>query len=164
MKEILFIPSILIIGDSINKEIFKDVCGYSLDKDQIKVCLSKKDAILVVAGAGSGKSLTIIGKIKYLIEVEKVIPSEILCITFTNEAAKSLECKINNYYNYDMKVYTFHKLALEIIKKKVNIANNVLGIYSCFEDCDFESVLDMAFINATYSIYIGNIITVSQIT
>ena len=70
-----------------------------------------------------------IGKIKYLIEVEKIKPNEILCITFTNAAAKSLEEKINNYYNYGIKVYTFHKLSLEIINKKVNIANDSLLKY-----------------------------------
>ena len=93
------------------------------------MCLCKKESILVVAGAGSGKSLTMIGKIKYLIEVEKIKPNEILCITFTNAAAKSLEEKINNYYNYEIKVYTFHKLSLEIINKKVNIANDSLLNY-----------------------------------
>ena len=129
MKEIKKIISILIIGDSINKEVFNDICGYSLDKEQIKVCLCKKDSILVVAGAGSGKSLTMIGKIKYLIEIEKIKPSEILCITFTKAAAKSLEDKINNYYNYGIKVYTFHKLSLEILNEKVNIATDDLLKY-----------------------------------
>ena len=82
-----------------------------------------------MAGAGSGKSLTMIGKIKYLIEYEKIKPNEILCITFTNAAAKSLEDKINNYYNYGIKVYTFHKLSLNIINNKVNIANDNLLNY-----------------------------------
>ena len=93
------------------------------------MCLCKKKSILVVAGAGSGKSLTMIGKIKYLIEYEKIKPNEILCITFTNAAAKSLEDKINNYYNYGIKVYTFHKLSLNIINNKVNIANDNLLNY-----------------------------------
>ena len=137
MKQISFILfleekikkiNILIIGGTI-KEVFNDVCGYSLDKEQIKVCLCKKDSILVVAGAGSGKSLTMIGKIKYLVECKKIDPREILCITFTNAAAKSLEDKINNYYNYGIKVYTFHKLSLEIIDKKINIATDYLLTY-----------------------------------
>ena len=93
------------------------------------MCLSKKDAVLVIAGAGSGKSLTVIGKIKYLIEIKKIEPNEILCITFTNAAAKSLENKINKYYNYGIKVYTFHKLSLEILNKKINIANDNLLNY-----------------------------------
>ena len=70
-----------------------------------------------------------IGKIKYLIEYEKIKPNEILCITFTRAAAKSLEDKINNYYNYGIKVYTFHKLSLNIINNKVNIANDNLLNY-----------------------------------
>ena len=70
-----------------------------------------------------------IGKIKYLIEYEKIKSNEILCITFTNAAARSLEDKINNYYNYGIKVYTFHKLSLNIINNKVNIANDNLLNY-----------------------------------
>ena len=54
-------------------------------------------ANLVLAGAGSGKSLTIIGKIRYLIEFKKIKPEEILCITFTREATESL--KMNSIKN-----------------------------------------------------------------
>ena len=47
---------------------FDDINGHSLDKYQRKVILNNSKYLLVVAGAGSGKTLTIIGKIKYLIE------------------------------------------------------------------------------------------------
>ena len=76
-----------------------NVNGYTLDKDQKKVLHCKNKAILVLAGAGSGKSLTMIGKIRYLIEVEHINPSDILPITFTNLAAANLENNINKY-NY----------------------------------------------------------------
>ena len=48
------------------EELYK-VNGYELDKEQKQVVLSNSKNILVIAGAGSGKSMTIIGKIKYLI-------------------------------------------------------------------------------------------------
>ena len=67
---------------------------------------------MVVAGAGSGKTLTIIGKIKYLIEVKKLDYKEILCISFTNEAVTNLKEKLN----LNIECYTFHKLALEILR------------------------------------------------
>ena len=106
-----------IIKEQINK-LLSNINGYSLDKEQRKVVLCNRKSILVIAGAGSGKSLTMIGKIRYLIEIEKIKPSEILCITFTKDASNNLETNINNNYNYGIKVYTFHKLALELLKEK----------------------------------------------
>ena len=66
------------------EELYK-VNGYELDKEQKQVVLSNSKNILVIAGAGSGKSLTIIGKIKYLINKQNINKEEILCISFTND-------------------------------------------------------------------------------
>ena len=68
----------------------------------------------MVAGAGSGKTLTILGKIKYLIEKKKYKEDEILCISFTNETVTSLRNKLLNI-NYDIEVLTFHKLGLKLL-------------------------------------------------
>ena len=73
-----------------DNQIFDNINGYSLDKEQRKAIVSNKNT-LVVAGAGSGKTLTIIGKIKYLVEVMKINYKEILCISFTNEAVNNLK-------------------------------------------------------------------------
>ncbi len=91
---------------------FDNINGYSLDYNQRKIILNNTDNVLVVAGAGSGKTLTIVGKIKYLIEKKKVNPKDILCISFTNETVKSLKEKLN----IDMDIFTFHKLSLELLK------------------------------------------------
>ena len=96
----------------INDKFFDNINGYSLDSNQRKIVLNEKSNILVVAGAGSGKTLTIVGKIKYLIEKLNVNPHDILCISFTNEAVNSLKNKLS----LDIDVYTFHKLSLEILK------------------------------------------------
>ena len=96
----------------LNDSFFDNINGYSLDSNQRKIMLDKTKNILVVAGAGSGKTLTMIGKIKYLIEKEHVNPKNILCISFTNETVNSLKEKLQ----IDMDIYTFHKLSLEILK------------------------------------------------
>lgn len=94
------------------------VGDYKLDEKQEEIIKSENDYILVTAGAGSGKTLTILGKIKYLIEEKNIAPEEILCISFTNAATKSLAEKIKKDIGKEIKTYTFHKLSLEIIKSK----------------------------------------------
>ena len=98
--------------EEVNDKFFDNINGYSLDLNQRKIILDKKTNILVVAGAGSGKTLTIVGKIKYLVEKQFVNPKDILCISFTNETVNSLKTKLE----YDIDVFTFHKLSLEILK------------------------------------------------
>lgn len=95
--------------------ILDNICGFSLDEEQRSVVYCKNKHILVCAGAGSGKSLTIIGKIRYLIEEKGVKNSDILVISFTNDTVKSLKNKLLDTYNYDIDVLTFHKLGLKIL-------------------------------------------------
>ena len=59
-------------------EILNDINGYKLDNNQKEAVISDEINTLVIAGAGSGKSLTIIGKVIYLIKTKKVKPKEIL--------------------------------------------------------------------------------------
>lgn len=99
-------------------KFFENINGYELDIEQKKVVLDDHDACLVVASAGSGKSLTIVAKILYLINIKKIKPSEILCISFTNASVNDLKRKINNP---NIEIYTFHKLALNIIRKNKEI-------------------------------------------
>ena len=90
--------------------------GYFLDTEQQKIVQDESKHLLVVAVAGSGKTLTILGKIHYLVKYKDVNPDEILCISFTKKAADSLKEKIKKEFGYHMPVYTFHKLSLEILK------------------------------------------------
>lgn len=93
-----------------------------MDKNQRIAIVTDELSSLIVSGAGSGKSLTMIGKIKYLIERKSIKEDEILCITFTREAAKNLEKNLKKSENYNINVYTFHKLALNILGNKYKIS------------------------------------------
>lgn len=87
-----------------------------LDKYQSKAVYCNRNSYLVVAGAGSGKTLTIVGKVKYLID-NGVPPSKILCISFTNESVNSLKSSLMKR-NLFVDCKTFHKLSLDILKDK----------------------------------------------
>ena len=91
------------------------VMNYNLDKEQLAIVNDDNKYLFVLAGAGSGKTLTILGKIKYLIEEKNIPKEEIVCITFTNMAVESLKTKIKKEINDDIECYTFHKLAMKIL-------------------------------------------------
>ena len=66
---------------------------------------------LVVAGAGSGKTFTIVNKIKFLLDNNIYKENELLVISFTNESVNDLKRKID----YNLDIMTFHKLAITLI-------------------------------------------------
>ena len=71
-----------------------EINGIKLDSEQLEAVHDESNYLLVVAGAGSGKTLTILGKISYLLNIKKINPEEIICISFTNEATSSLKEKL----------------------------------------------------------------------
>lgn len=93
-------------------EYFDTVLTYPLDAQQREAVVSLEDNVLVISSAGSGKTMTTVGKVRYLIDVQHVSPEKILLITFTRKAAESLSERLGEKA---LKCRTFHKLALEII-------------------------------------------------
>lgn len=96
--------------------IFDNISGVVLDEDQRKAILCDERSNLVVAGAGSGKTLTICGKLKYLIEVMGVKPEEILLLSYSRASAEDLNEKARKI-SEDFSAKTFHALGLEILRK-----------------------------------------------
>ena len=94
------------------KEYFDTILAYPLDEQQRDAVVTLEDNVLVISSAGSGKTMTTVGKVRYLIDVQKIAPEKILLITFTRKAAESLSERIGDK---SVKCRTFHKLALEII-------------------------------------------------
>lgn len=100
-------------------KIFFDHClKYPLDPQQRRSIVSEEDNCLVVSSAGSGKTSSIIGKVKYLTEIKGIAPERILLISYTNKAAAELTERMGAK---GLRGYTFHKLALEIIGKTTKI-------------------------------------------
>ena len=95
--------------------MFSDVDGRSLDDQQRTAVITGEDHNLVIAGAGSGKTLTISGKVKYLCEAKSVNPSDILLIAFTRKSAGEMEERIHGRMGIPIDAFTFHRLGLDII-------------------------------------------------
>ena len=72
----------------IHKDFFDHCLKYPLDKQQRRSIVSEEDNCLVVSSAGSGKTSSIVGKVKYLIEIKGVDPEKILLISYTNKAVR----------------------------------------------------------------------------
>jgi DNA helicase-2/ATP-dependent DNA helicase PcrA len=79
--------------------------------------------MLIVAGAGTGKTFTLVEKIKYLIKDKGIKPEAILCLTFTEKAAYEMEARVDEampYGYFQMWISTFHAFADEILKKELS--------------------------------------------
>ncbi len=90
----------------------------------------------VLAGAGTGKTFTMVRKIEHLIDEEDVSPDRILALTFTNNAADSMREKLNaklGTAGYDIDAYTYHSICNEILTDYA---------YEAGIDPDFEVATD----------------------
>lgn len=96
--------------------LFSNVDGKNLDFQQRTTVITDEDRILVLAGAGSGKTLTIAAKVKYLCEVKNINPDEILLVSFTKKSAQEMTERIQEKLGINAQATTFHRLGLEIIK------------------------------------------------
>ena len=113
-----------------NCEFFDHCMTYPLDEQQRRSIVSEEDNCLVVSSAGSGKTSSIVGKVKYLIERKGLDPKRILLISYTNKAAAELTERMGVP---GLRGYTFHKLALDIIGQvtgqKPSICDNTDALF-----------------------------------
>ena len=101
-----------------------------LNERQKEAVITTEGPVLVIAGAGSGKTKVLTTRIAYLIENKKVNSENILAITFTNKAAKEMKDRVSNILKRDvrrMHISTFHSFGVEILREYgylVNIDKN----------------------------------------
>lgn len=106
-----------------NSEYFDHVMGkYPLDPQQRDSIVKLEDNCLVIASAGSGKTSTIVGKAKYLVEKQHITPSKILLLTYTKKAANEL-CERTNIDGINSG--TFHSLSYRIIAETTGMAPSI---------------------------------------
>ena len=99
--------------------------------------------LLILAGAGSGKTRVLTYKIAYLLEKEIVKPWQILAITFTNKAAKEMKERIEalvGQVSNDMWLGTFHSVCVRILKREIELLGYTRD-FNIFDEIDKEKVI-----------------------
>ena len=105
-----------------------EVEGRKLDRQQL-ICIAKEaHNHLVIAGAGTGKTTTIVGKIKYLLQSHTYKPDDILVLSFTNASATEMCERIQKETGYHIRATTFHQFALTIIKETETILPKITQV------------------------------------
>ena len=99
----------------LNRDFFDNIEGKSLDDQQRQAIITDEYSNLIIAGAGSGKTLTILGKVKYLVEKGNIDSSKILLLSFTRKTVEELNQRLRNL-GLKTKATTFHKLGYDYIK------------------------------------------------
>ncbi|QJC34495.1 AAA family ATPase [Enterobacteriaceae endosymbiont of Donacia crassipes] len=94
----------------------------NLNSKQKEIVSENRKNLLILAGAGSGKTLVLIRRIAWLIYKENCSPKSILAVTFTNKAAKELKTRItslliNNFQKNNIWIGTFHSFAYYLLRK-----------------------------------------------
>lgn len=92
-----------------------------LNKEQKEAVRINDSPLLIIAGAGTGKTLVIVEKIKYLIKKKLAQPEEILALTFTEKAANEMEERVDQalpYGYFQFWISTFHSFADQILREE----------------------------------------------
>ncbi len=114
----------------------------NLNEQQKEAIQTTEGPLLVIAGAGSGKTRVLTTRIAYLIEEIGISPTNILAITFTNKAAKEMRTRVFSMLGsvaYQIQISTFHSFGLTIVKENYE----KLGYQKEFTILDSEDSLSI---------------------
>lgn len=113
-----------------------------LNEEQLKPVLDTEGAVLVIAGAGSGKTRVLTTRIAHLISNKKVSADKILAITFTNKAAGEMKERLKKIFGNigDMWICTIHSMCVRILRRdidKIGFDKN----FTIYDETDKDRVL-----------------------
>lgn len=122
-------------------EISKQNYLAHLNKNQKGAIIDLDGPCLIVAGAGSGKTRVITSRVVHIIKEKKAWPNQILCVTFTNKAAREMQNRIADFLNEKVSslpwLGTFHSVSAKLLRKHAE----AVGLNSRFTIIDQEDQL-----------------------
>ena len=113
-----------------------------LNDDQRRAVLQTEGPVLILAGAGSGKTRVLVHRIAYMIDVLGVLPGQILAITFTNKAADEMRSRVDKIIGFGSEsvwVSTFHSLCVRILRRY----GDLMGYTRSFSIYDTDDQLSL---------------------
>lgn len=114
-----------------------------LNEEQKKAVTAEDGPVLVIAGAGSGKTRVLTNRIAYLMAERDISAHQIMALTFTNKAAKEMETRLANLLEadvYGLWVGTFHRICLRILRME----GEAIGVnhdFVIYDDADQRSLV-----------------------
>lgn len=96
----------------------------TLNKEQKEAVQSVNGPLLILAGAGSGKTRVLVHRVAYMIEQQGISPWNILAITFTNKAAEEMRTRVNDIIGQGgdrVWVSTFHSMCVRILRRHIDL-------------------------------------------
>jgi len=122
-------------------EISKENYLSKLNNSQKEAIINPDGPCLIVAGAGSGKTMVLTTRVVHIIKGKKAWPSQILCVTFTNKAAREMQNRIARLLNEKVSslpwLGTFHSVSAKILRRHAES----VGLNSRFTIIDQEDQL-----------------------
>ncbi|MDO4732560.1 MAG: UvrD-helicase domain-containing protein [Bacillota bacterium] len=117
-----------------------------LNEQQLQAVTAEKQHMLVIAGAGSGKTKVLVSRVAWLISEKKINPYHILAVTFTNKAANEMKERIQKMLDINtrwMWIGTFHSLCARILRQEgesFGLGRNFL----IYDDADCRALIKRA--------------------
>ena len=107
------------------KPLFDRIETHPLSLAQRKSIVTDEDSTLVVAGAGTGKTSTVVGKVSYLIKKKEIISDEILALAYGKDAAKEMRERVKEKTGEDIEIRTFHSIGRSIVQHYEGSKNKI---------------------------------------
>lgn len=115
-----------------------------LNKNQREAVVTTEGPVMVMAGAGSGKTRVLTYRIAYLIDELGVSPSSILAVTFTNKAAREMKERVEDLLNTqykDMWISTFHSFGARFLRREIGLLKDYTRLFNIIDDDDEEKII-----------------------